>query len=324
MRLAILLLSVFPIAGASAPATAAGYPERPIRIVVPFPPGGTPDVNARAVAEPMERTLGQNLVIDNRAGANGIIGAELVKRAAPDGYTFLFTSVSFVVNPSVQKTPAYDVLRDFAPVTNVAIGLGYVIVANSAVPARTVKELIALAKSAAKPLAYGSSGVGNPQHLAGELFNLRAGTSMLHVPYKGAAQSMTALLGGDEVQLMFMPPTSALPHVKSGRLRVLAYTAANRWSAMPDVPTVGEAGVSGFVFDGAWHGIFAPARTPEAILVRFQSAVRQSIQTPKVREFLVAGGFDPVGNTPAEFRAFIATEIVKWGNLVRLAKVTPE
>ncbi len=324
MRLAILLLSVFPIAGASAPATAAGYPERPIRIVVPFPPGGTPDVNARAVAEPMERTLGQNLVIDTRAGANGIIGAELVKRAAPDGYTFLFTSVSFVVNPSVQKTPAYDVLRDFAPVTNVAIGLGYVIVANSAVPARTVKELIALAKSAAKPLAYGSSGVGNPQHLAGELFNLRAGTSMLHVPYKGAAQSMTALLGGDEVQLMFMPPTSALPHVKSGRLRVLAYTAANRWSAMPDVPTVGEAGVSGFVFDGAWHGIFAPARTPEAILVRFQSAVRQSIQTPKVREFLVAGGFDPVGNTPAEFRAFIATEIVKWGNLVRLAKVTPE
>jgi tripartite-type tricarboxylate transporter receptor subunit TctC len=324
MRYPVLLILVTMGSVIAPPAHADAYPQRPIRVVVPFPAGGTPDTNARAVTEPMARALGQNIVIDNRAGANGIIGAETVKNAPPDGYTFLFTSVSFVVNPAVHRKPPYDVLRDFTPVTNVATGLGYVIVANAGLAARNVKELIALSRSSARPLAYGTSGVGNPQHLAGELFNDKAGTQLLHVPFKGAAQAMTGLLGGDEVQLMFMPPTSALPHVKSGKLRVLAYTAAKRWASMPDVPTVIEAGVPGYVFDGAWHGIFAPARTPDRVLSRFQGEVRKAIAVAKVREFLVAGGFEPIGNTPAEFRQFLVSDLKRWAEFVRIAKITPE
>ena len=298
------------------------YPNRPIRLIVPFPPGGTPDSNARALTGPMERSLGQNIAVDNRSGANGIIGMETVAHAAPDGYTFLYTTVAFIINPAVYKRLPFDVIRDFAPVTNVAIGLGYVIVVNASVAAKTVKELIALSRNPEKPLGYGTSGVGNPQHIAGELFNVRAGTTLMHVPYKGAAQAMIALLGG-EVQAMFMPPTSALPHIKSGKLRVLAYTAAKRWPAMPDLPTVAEAGVPGYQFDGAWHGIFAPAKTPGAITTRFQSEVRKAIETPQAREFLVAGGFEPIGDSPDEFRKFVAAELKKWAELARIARLKP-
>lgn len=301
---------------------AQGYPNRPIRLIVPFPPGGTPDSNARTLTGPMERSLGQNIVVDNRAGANGIIGMETVAHAAPDGYTFLYTTVAFIINPAVYKRLPFDVIRDFTPVTNVAIGLGYVIVVNAAVAAKSVKELIALGRNPEKPLGYGTSGVGNPQHIAGELFNVRAGTTLMHVPYKGAAQAMIALLGG-EVQAMFMPPTSALPHIKSGKLRVLAYTASKRWPAMPDLPTVAEAGVPGYQFDGAWHGIFAPAKTPGAVVARFQSEVRKAIETPQAREFLVAGGFEPMGDSPDEFRKFVAAELKKWAELAQIARLKP-
>ncbi|MCC6532072.1 MAG: tripartite tricarboxylate transporter substrate binding protein [Burkholderiales bacterium] len=319
--LPIIVASLAAVAASDG--TAQTYPSRPIRLLVPFPPGGTPDSNARAVTAAMERGLGQNIVVDNRAGANGIVGMETVAHAPPNGYTFLYTTVAFIINPAVHKHLPFDVVRDFAPVTNVALGLGYVIVVNAAVPAKSVRELIALARGRDKPLGYGTSGVGNPQQIAGELFNTRAGTALMHVPYKGAAQAMIALLGG-EVQAMFMPPTSALPHIKSGKLRVLAYTAAKRWSAMPDVPTVVEAGVPGYQFDGAWHGIFAPAKAPPAMLARFQSEVRKAIETPQVRDFLVAGGFEPIGNTPEEFRQFVATELKKWAELAKIAGLKPE
>ncbi len=322
MRSLLLVGIAWLAAALSMDGFAQTYPSRPIRLIVPFPPGGTPDSNARTLTGPMERSLGQNIVVDNRAGANGIIGMETVAQAAPDGYTFLYTTVAFIINPAVYKRLPFDVIRDFAPVTNVAIGLGYVIVVNASVPAKSVKELIALARNPGKPLGYGTSGVGNPQHIAGELFNVRAGTTLMHVPYKGAAQAMIALLGG-EVQAMFMPPTSALPHIKSGKLRILAYTAAKRWPAMPELPTVAEAGVPGYQFDGAWHGIFAPAKTPGAILARFQSEVRRAIKTPQAREFLVAGGFEPIGDSPDEFRKFVAAELRKWAELAKIAQLKP-
>jgi len=299
------------------------WPQRPIRLIVPFPPGGTPDSNARTLTGPIERSTGQNIVVDNRAGANGIIGIETAARAPADGYTFLFTTVAFVTNPAAYAKLPYDALRDFAPVTNVAIGLGYVLVVNAQVPAKSVKELIALARASDKPIGYGTSGVGNPAHIAGELFNVRAGTQLLHVPYKGAAPAMTALLGG-EVQAMFMPPTSALQHIKAGRLRVLAYTSANRWSAMPEVPTLAEAGVAGYRFDGAWHGIFAPAKTPPELVARFQTEVRKAIEIPQVRDFFVTGGFEPIADTPESFRRFVAEELKRWAELAKIAGLKPQ
>jgi tripartite-type tricarboxylate transporter receptor subunit TctC len=323
VRLLVFVAVAFLVAGASRDSLAQSYPSRPIRVIVPFPAGGTPDSNVRALTGPMERSLGKHIVVDNRGGANGIVGMETVAHAAPDGYTFLYTTVAFIINPAVHKRLPFDVIRDFAPVTNVALGLGYLIVVNAAVPAKSVKELIALARNRDKQLGYGTSGVGNPQHIAGELFNTRAGTHLMHVPYKGAAQAMIALLS-NEVQAMFMPPTSALPHIKAGKLRVLAYTAAMRWPAMPEVPTVAEAGVPGYQFDGAWHGIFAPAKTPSAILTRFQSEVRKAIETPQARDFLIAGGFEPIGNPPDEFKKFVAAELKRWAELAKIAGLKPE
>lgn len=318
------LLSALSVHAQTPGKSAAGdYPNRPIRLVVPFPAGGTPDSNARTLFGQMERQLGQNIVVDNRSGANGMIGMETVAHAAPDGYTFLYTTVAFVINPSVYKKLPYDVKRDYVPVTNVANGLGYIIVVNSGVPAQSLKEFIALGKSRDKPLSYGTPGIGNSQHVAGELFNLKAGTVLQHVPYKGVAPAMNALLGG-EVQAMFMPPTVAVQHIKSGRLRPLAYTAAKRWNQMPDVPTAMEAGVAGYEFAGAWHGIFAPAKTPAPIVARFQQEAAKAMAVPKVKEFFVAGGYEPVTDTPEHFAKFVDAELKAWAELARIAKLKAE
>ena len=299
-------------------AQAEGYPSRPIRLVAPFPAGGTADAIARTVANEVASTLGQSFVIDNRSGANGIIGTEIVAKAPSDGHTLLHVTGSFVINPSIYRKLPYDIFRDFAPVTNVVLGTGYLMLLNPNVPAANVKELIALAK--AQKLTYSSPGVGNTLHLAAELFNVRSGVKLTHVPYKGVAPAMNAVMAG-EVQVTFMPPTVVAPLVKAGRVKAIAFTGAKRWSVMPDLPTMTEAGVRNLELTGSWHGWFAPAGTPAAIVSRLQREVHRALQVAKVRDFIVEGGYEPDGSTPAEFRKFVRSEFERYAEMVKIAGV---
>src|SRR5688572_25831817 len=243
----------------AAAATTQQYPSRPIRMVIPFPAGGNVDVFGRVLYRHVEQDLGQQIVIDNRGGANSILGSDLVAKANPDGYTFLTTSFGFAVNPAITKKLPFDVEKDFIPVTNIALGTGYLMVINPSVPAKNVKELIAYGKQ--KPLRYSTAGVGNGQHLAGALFAERAGIEMLHVPYKGGGPAVTAVLGG-EVEVHYPAASVGLPHVKAGKLRAIGFTGAKRLSSLPEVPTIAEAGLPGYVADAGWHAVFAPAKTP--------------------------------------------------------------
>ena len=293
------------------------YPTRPIRLIVPFPPGGNVDVFSRVLFRQVELELGQNIVIDNRGGANGLIGADVVANAVPDGYTLLNTSFAFAVNPSILKKMPFDIKKDFAPITNVALGLGYLMVINNDVPAKTVPELIALAKK--RPISYSTAGIGNGQHLAGALFTLKAGIDMLHVPYKGGGPAMTALLGG-EVQVHFPAGSVGVPLVKQGRARALGFTGAKRLSSLPDVPTVGES-VPGYVADAGWHGMFAPAKTPAAIVKKVQLAVRKALQEPKVRSHFVDNGYEPQGDPPDVWAKKFRADVDLFADIVRRAKI---
>ena len=310
------------IAVAATAGWAQSYPNRAVRIVVPQPPGGSQDTNVRALSEHLTRLLGQNIVIENRGGANGIIAGETVARAAPDGHTMLYTSNSFANNQLAFKKLPFDVMRDFATITNVATLPGYLIVANAQLPVQSLKDLIELSKKAQPPVRYGSGGVGNSQHLLGEIFNNRSGAMLMHVPYKGLPLILTGVLG-NEVQVAFAPPTTVIQHLKAGRMKALGYTGAKRWTVMPDVPAVAET-VPGFVFEAAWHGMFAPAGTPPAIVSRIQSDVAKATQNPKIREFYEAGGYVIVADTPAEFRAFLKRYFAETAEHMRVAKVQPE
>jgi tripartite-type tricarboxylate transporter receptor subunit TctC len=303
--------------------SAQSYPSRPIRLVIPFAAGGTPDAIGRVLAARLEPALGQAIVIDNRAGANGIIGVDIVAKAAPDGYTLLMTSSSFVINSIVYRKLPYDIHRDFIPITNVALGLGYLLLVHPSLPANSVPELIALAGKKDGQLAYGSPGVGNSLHLAAELFSVRAGIRMVHVPYKGISLAFNALLGG-EVQILFIPPTIAVAQVKAGKARALGFTGVSRWQVLPEVPTVAEAGVAGFHMEAGWHGWFAPARTPGDNIARLNTEIRKALQVSQVREFIVAGGYEPVGNSPSEFRQFVNADIKRYTEIVRAANIKPE
>jgi tripartite-type tricarboxylate transporter receptor subunit TctC len=314
---AIALLS----AGGVRAQAASPYPSRPIRIVVPFPPGGSPDVLARVLGAQLENQLGKNFIVDNRGGANGIIGAEIVAKAAPDGYTVMHTPPGFIINSIIYKNLQYDVYRDYVPVTNVASGSGYLLLVNPSLPAQSILELIALART--KPLSYGSPPAGNTLHLASELFNVRAGLRMQHVPYKGGADSFTALMA-NEIQVLVVPPTAAVPYVKAGRLRALGFTGSKRLAIMPEIPTVAESGLPDYVVDFTWNGWFAPAKTSSEIVVRLQREIHKALQAPKLREILDASGFVPVGNTPEEFRAFVHAEIKRYAEIVREAKIKVE
>ena len=302
---------------------APGYPSRPLRMVVTFTAGGTPDAIARIVAGQVERQLGQSMVVDNRAGANGIIGTDIVAKSAPDGYTLLHVTGSLVINPRIYRTLPYDVFRDLEPVTNIVLGDGYLLLVHPALPAQSVKELVALAKNKDKPLSYGTPGIGNTLHLATELFNVRAGTQLLHVPYKGVAPALNSLLAG-ETQVIFIPPTIAVQHVKTGKARALGFTGSKRWPLMPEVPTILEAGVPDFEVTGSWHGWLAPAKTPPAVIARIQVEAKKALQVPRVREFLLAGGYEPDGSTPEEFRKFLKTESARYAEAVRAAGIKPE
>jgi tripartite-type tricarboxylate transporter receptor subunit TctC len=297
------------------------YPNRPVRLIVPFPPGGGTDANARALAKELEGLLGQPLVIDNRGGANGVIAAELVAKAAPDGYTLFYTSVAFAINPSTRKNLPFNVSRDFTPITNVIVGQGSLVAVNPAVPAKTIKDLIALAKE--RQLTFGSPGVGNVLHLIGAAFSERAGIHMLHVPYKGSGPAMAALIGG-EVQVMVVPPLISVSHIKAGRLRALAYSGAKRLDAMPDVPTISEAGLPGFQMDTGWHAVFGPAKTRDEVVNRIYAAIYKALQSPKLREYFLVAGYQPTADPPARFQKAFHSDLKRWAELVRLARIVPE
>jgi tripartite-type tricarboxylate transporter receptor subunit TctC len=304
------------------PAHGQQYPSRPIRLVVPFPAGGTADVIARGIANEVSTSLGQSFVIDNRGGANSIIGSEIVAKAPPDGYTLLYVTAAFVINPHVYVKLPYDALRDFDPVTNGVLGTGYLIVLHPAVPANSVKELIALANDPQMrgKMSYSSPGVGNTLHLAAELFATRAGVKLLHVPYKGVAPALNAVLAG-EVQMTLIPPTIVVPQIKAGRVKAIAFTGSARFPGTPQLPTMTEAGIPNLELTGAWHGWFVPAKTPAGVIARLHQEIAKSLQTPRVREAIIAGGYEPDGRSPAEFRKFLQLEYERYGEMVRVANV---
>ncbi len=297
------------------------YPDHPIRLIVGTAPGGTQDGTARMVSKEVEGLLGQPIVVDNRGGANGIIGYDLVAKAAPDGYTLLHTAVAFAINATVYKKLPFDVSKDFIPVTTIAVGQGALIVVHASVAARTVKELVELAKQ--KQLSYSSPGIGNGMHLITEAFDARAGIKMLHIPYKGAGPALNALLSA-EVQVMLIPPLIVAQHIKAGRLRALAYSGVKRLEVMPDIPMISEAGLPGFHMDSGWHGWFAPAKTPPAVINKLYAAVHKSIETPKMKEFFTSIGYDAGGESPEQFRKTFEADKKRWGEIAKMAKITAD
>lgn len=300
---------------AAMPASAQNYPDRPIRLVVAFPAGGTTDIVARILAEYAGRSLGQQMIVENRPGAGGNIGTELVARAAPDGYTLsLCTIGTCAINLSIYPDTGYDLERDFAPVSLVGEVVN-VLAINPKVPARSVKELVALARAKPGSLTYGSSGYGSSPHLSGELLKSMAGVDIIHVPYKGSAPAITDLRGG-QIQMFFDNAPSILPHVKSGALRALATTGAKRAKVLPDVPTMEEAGFPGFVV-APWWGVLAPARTPAPVVARLTQAFGRVLADPAVIKRFEELGLDVLGGAPQRLGDKIRSETAKWGKLVR-------
>jgi tripartite-type tricarboxylate transporter receptor subunit TctC len=310
-----LFLALAAVLG-SASAVAQSYPSRPLRLVVPYPPGGPLDIMARAIGQKLSEAWSQPVVVDNRAGAGGNIGAELVAKSAADGYTLLMGAVAtHAINPSLYAKLPYDPVKDFVPVALVA-QVPNILVVNPAVPARTVKELIELARARPGYLNFGSGSTGSTGHLAGELFNTMAGVKMVHIPYKGGAPAMADLLAG-QVQLMFDNLANALPNVKAGRLRALAVTTLARSPAMPELPTIAESGLPGFDLT-TWFGIMLPAGTPPGIVARLNAEIVRALNATDVRERLEKMGAEvPANNTPEHFAAFIRSEAAKYAQVVR-------
>jgi len=298
-------------------AAAQSYPSKAITIIVPFPAGASPDLVARAIGQKLNEAWRQSVVIENKPGAGAIIGTETVAKSAPDGYTLLLHSASHAIAPSMYKLP-YDTVRDFAPITRVAF-VPNVLVIHPTVPVKSVKELIMLARSKPGTLNYSSSGNGSPAHLAGELFKLLAGIDILHIPYRGSPQAITALLSG-ETAMMFSPVPIAMPHVKSGKLRVLGVTTAKRSKVLPDLPTISESGLSGYEVT-QWYAMQAPAGTPKEVLATLNGEVRKILSMPDIVERLSAQGAEPAPTTPEVLEAYIKTEIAKWAKVVKASGV---
>ena len=311
IRAAALILACLLAGGAFA----QGYPSRPVRIVIGFTPGGGVDINARLLAAKLMEQTGQQFVVENKPGAGTNIANEYVAKSTPDGYTLLFNSAAFAINLSLYKNPPYA-LRDFAPVSVFSQSVNLLVVSAS-LPAKNVQELIAMAKEKPGSLNYSSAGAGTSQHMAAELFKLRTGTNIVHVPYKGSAPALTALIAG-EVQLSFSNTVAIHQHVKSGRLRALAVAGPKRTDVLPDVPTMKEAGVDG-VEVPLWFGLLAPAGTPREIVQLLAANVAKAAHSPDVRHKLIDQGADPVGNTPEEFQRQLDREVASWMEVVKVS-----
>ncbi len=309
---AALAIALLPLLAA-----AQAWPNKPIRVIVSVPAGGTPDVTARLVTPGLSSLLGQQLVVDNRGGAGGLIGAELAANATPDGYTLFISSPgALTILPHLRKNVPYDTLRDFVPIGLISIG-PFLLITHPSVPARTVKELIALARAQPGKLNYASAGNGTANHLAMELFKQMADVNITHVPYKGAPQAVSDVLAG-HMDMMFNSIAPVLAHIKSERVRVLGIASAKRSPQLPDVPTIGEAGVPGFEAVN-WFGMFAPARTPKKIIIRLNEALVKVVNAPQTRAQFEALGADPVGSSPAEFAAFVRRDLEKYAKVVKLS-----
>jgi tripartite-type tricarboxylate transporter receptor subunit TctC len=301
-------------------AFAQAYPSKPIRLIVGYAPGGPNDIIARIAGQKLSETVGVPVPVDNRPGADSMIGTQLAARAAPDGYTIAMISASATIHPSVYTNIPYDLVKDFSHVTVLASG-AFVVVVNPTLPVKTIKDLIAVAKARPGQLNFASSGAGGTLHLAGELFKSLAHVNMNHIPYKGGAPAITDVVTG-QVEVMFSPIAIAMPHVKTGKLRSVAVTSAKRWPALPDLPTIAESGVPGYEATG-WYGVIAPARTPREIVTRLNQELVKVLARPDVRQQLTTFDLEPVGDSPEHMTSHIKAEIVKWGKVVKDAKLTP-
>lgn len=302
-------------------AQAQSYPSKPVRMIVASAPGGAPDILGRAIAQKMSDALGQQVVVDNRAGASGLIGAEMAAKSAPDGYTlFLGTTTLYAILPNLKKNLPYDIKRDFISVTQIA-GASNVLVVNASVPAKSVADLLQLAKTKSGALNYASAGRGTPAHLAGEMINVLANVSMTHVPYKGAGPALVDIIAG-QVQLIITSPIAAGPHISSGKVRALATTGAARNPALPDLPTVADT-LPGYEIT-QWWGLSLPAKTPRPITERLQAEAVKAVNLPDVRERIIRTGAEPVGGTAQAFDALITAEQKRLGHVIRKAGITLE
>lgn len=297
------------------PSWSQEFPNRPVKVIIPFPPGGPTDVLGRLVAQKLSERLGQSFVVDNKPGASGMIGADMVAKSPPDGYTLLVNASLHVINPSLYEKTRYDAIADFTPLSNLA-DVPLVLVVHPQTPVNNIKELIAWVKSSKTPINFASSGNATAPHLAGEAFKVATNIeNMQHVPYKGSSPALTDLLSG-QVQMMFDSLPSSQPFIKSGALKAIAVTTQRRSSALPNVPTISESGIAGFNFS-TWYGMWAPKSTPQPLVQKLSSEIAQITRLPEVRERFLALGAEPVGNSPEEFAAFTKSELNKWARVVK-------
>jgi len=322
VRRALLATAAFYLALTGTVHAEDAWPARPIKLVVPFAAGGTSDVLARALAEKLQGVLKQTVIVDNKAGAGGVIGADSVAKAPADGYTILLgTIASHAINPALQPKMPYDALKDFAPVDLLG-SISNVLLVGAGQPYKTVKDLAAAAKAKPGSVAFASAGQGSSQHMSGELFKQLAGAELTHIPYKGSAPAIQDVIGG-QVPMSFETVTVALPHIQSGKVRALAVTSAKRSPALPDTPTLQEAGVKGFDV-ASWQAIYAPAGTPPAIVQRLNAEIEKIVAMPDVKAKFETLGLQHTPNTPAEFAAFNKAEVAKWTKVVKDGNVKPE
>jgi len=318
LSLALLGLGISPNASHAAP---AAYPDRPIRLVVPYPAGGAADTVARTLAAPLGAKLGQTIVVDNRPGASGVIGAGAVAKAAPDGYTLLLDATAHSVNPSLQARLPYDTVKDFAPISLVVLVPNLLVVPPNS-PFESPKAIVNAAKAKPGKLTYASAGPGTAQHLAAELFRQQSGLNLLHVPYKGGAPALSDLMGG-QVDMMFSNMAASYPLVAGKKLKVLATTGTKRSAALPDTPTIAESGLPGYqVYE--WNGLFAPAGTPQAIVDRLSALTREVLNSPEVSKRLAAIGAEPADSRPEDFRKFVEGETAKWAKVIKQGSIRAE
>ncbi len=316
---AIATLMLLGAAGGGALA-ADSYPTRPIRLIVPFPPGGSNDIIARVIGQQLGDRLGKPLVIDNRGGAGGLVGTETAVHAQPDGYTLLIISVAYSYNPAIYRLP-YDPVKAIAPIGQLGTGPNALVV-HPSVAAKSVKELIALAKAKPGQLNYATAGIGSFQHLSSEMFRIMSGANIVHIPYKGGAPAMLAVIGG-QAQISIGSLLQELPHIRSGKMRALGTGGAKRSPALPDVPTIAEGGVPGYEAN-TWRGIVAPAATPQAIIKKVNAEIAAILATPETQKWFLSEGGEAVSRTPDEFRKWILSEMAKWGKVVKQAGIKAE